>query len=323
MDKKTFFALLVLDLIVSSCEVPGDRAGTLVCPESRCSSDTPRGLDFVATASYAAGSEVSSQLPRIATGGALTLELDVPGPDPASPFVAPFAATGGDAITVVATAPPQVTVRGVGAGTGLLRIVDPASGALYDRTALEVADLDQLELGPADLLGAWARSGGFAVWAGADVPLSLWLRSADGAQLVDGATAIGGGRQLAWNRVVVNVPRGAGALDVAAAGTRLHPSFEAVDSVDDIVAAGPPFWALPEKVAAGTQLLYCFQARNRGRYVAGAPLQFEADENPAAITTSFGPDSWGSQQPGCVGLLAPQATVRVHAGGASTRVVLE
>jgi hypothetical protein len=155
--------VLALTLGVSACllaEVDGDRATTGDCPAGeRCSPDAPEGLTFVGA--YLFDSQSTLRLGPVIVGGRFDLGFRVPEGPPASGAIAqasepslvraasgtgtfgPIHETTGEPIYVV---DGFTSLEGVAPGRTFIRIVDPATGELYDRLELEVLAIDDIRL---------------------------------------------------------------------------------------------------------------------------------------------------------------------------------
>jgi hypothetical protein len=146
--------------VVLACvsSVDGERSATGTCPEGEvCSEATPEGLTFVGTAFYD-DQEGIVRLGPILEGGRFSLGLRTTAGEDLPPFelevsdvgvLASEPGTGefldgvdGSASLVQA----HVTLHGLSPGQTHVRVVDPATGELYDRLLLDVYELEDIEV---------------------------------------------------------------------------------------------------------------------------------------------------------------------------------
>ncbi|MFN7697774.1 MAG: hypothetical protein ACK6CU_13850 [Deltaproteobacteria bacterium] len=136
-------------------QVDGDRARTHECPDGEtCSAMTPAGLTFLGRALFDLGE--TPRLGPIVEGG--TLEVGLIGLVPAdrgTPVPHEARVDGSGVLAVQArvgdfeplfSVDSHVLVRGRAVGEGSLRIVDPSTGALHDRTPLRVVGVDDVRV---------------------------------------------------------------------------------------------------------------------------------------------------------------------------------
>jgi hypothetical protein len=142
--------------------VEGDRAATGECPAGEtCSEATPVGLTFIGRAFFDQGE--TPRLGPIVEGGTLAVGLVGLVPEGASDAVAHEARVDDASILSVergtGTFGPtdeegvpffpvddHVVVTGARVGTASVRVVDPATGELYDRTPLMVVGVDDVRI---------------------------------------------------------------------------------------------------------------------------------------------------------------------------------
>jgi hypothetical protein len=164
MTKKTlrlFASILPLLGMCLACLAPveGDRSATGECPAGeRCSSRTPEGLTFVGQAFFDA--EGVPRLGPVVAGGRLEVGLENPGSESMPLFVtttsdaAVLDTAANDALfgpatddgTPLYSVERWLTLRAGGAGEAYLRVLDPSSGELYDRTSIVVVDVRDVRL---------------------------------------------------------------------------------------------------------------------------------------------------------------------------------
>lgn len=154
------YALTITLAISLACgSVQGERAANGTCPEGEvCLDELPSdpsglqpagadnsfdGLMFHGQILYDEGID---RLGPIAVGGSFELTFNVvqQGVEVERTFSGWHADTTADVLVPVATATQQVTVLGVAPGTSYVRIVDTASGHLYDRIPIQVVEVDDL-----------------------------------------------------------------------------------------------------------------------------------------------------------------------------------
>ena len=269
----TFLRLAALPaLLLPACMTEGERAETGQCPAGEvCSSRTPNGLAFD-------GADFSdllfaNGLQATALGGRQGVTIY----DGASgqAMRLPFAATTQGALEVVAQATGSLDVIGRRAGTDLLRIVDPATGELYDRVSMSVRPVDRVELRNEVFGEIGLEDRPRALWAGGRASLVVALSARDGTRLVDEAmvvTASTGTRNTRWDSISFDVPAdGEVTLDAAFGGG------EAVSFALPVAAAADAVVALPldqPTIAVGGMAEVCFRADAGERAILGAPWRF-------------------------------------------------
>lgn len=172
-------------------EVDGERATTGTCPAGEtCSDVTPTGLTFVGA--YLFDDESTLRLGPVIVGGRFDLGFYAPGGgagaegaavrigDPS--MVESAIGTGTFGPTSDETGEPLYVVdgyaelRGVRPGTTTVRVVDPATGALYDRLELEVLAIESVRL---MVVGDPGRD---VLYAGEDELLGIRLVTTNGTR---------------------------------------------------------------------------------------------------------------------------------------------
>ncbi|MBX3248029.1 MAG: hypothetical protein KF901_12685 [Myxococcales bacterium] len=152
-------ALVTSGLLLALCaaclaSVDGDRAASGECPpDERCSELTPNGLIFVGRAFF---DEPRLRLGPVITGGTFALGIvsaDLPEFAIETP-VDIFTAERGTGVFGPTTAAGEplyavdahLVLRAVSEGTAFVRVVDPSSGELFDRLAIDTYDVDEVQV---------------------------------------------------------------------------------------------------------------------------------------------------------------------------------
>lgn len=140
-------------------EVDGERAETGECPDGEeCSDATPDGLVFVGTPLFDDSDQL--RLGPVLVGGTFQLGLRTRDGQPLPPFehavgdASVLGAALGEGVfgpvrddgTPLYPVDAHLTLTGRAEGTSLVRVVEPGSGALYDRLELEVFELDDVAI---------------------------------------------------------------------------------------------------------------------------------------------------------------------------------
>jgi len=314
MLSKSLHACLLL-VPLAGC-VEGDRAlNDGKCPAGEtCSDGTPKGLEF--HGADRTGSTLELGVPWTAIGGVQTITIvDV---DTEQRLALPWRAelSGALAIDSENQAASQVVVAGVAEDEAMLRIVDPATGALYDRHPLTAKPIVSM----AAVSGNELVQGGRPIaWlAGRDIDAGIALQGRLGEHLVDErlevALADGGAASLertAWDRVVVRGVAAAGTVGLTvSAGTVRDQRVEAtvVDGIDAVVD-GVDLSGAP---TVGSTLFHCFEARLGEQAVLGVAWTFTAEGAATSELSSPAPNCAARQfdAPG-------QLTITASAGGQS------
>ncbi len=274
----------------SNSPAGGDRTDG-ECPAGEvCSPDTPTGLYFGGSV---LGDEIFDSIVephRTAVAGTQTLDI-FSDADASDEFIGFDAVAAGPSFQVVAVAGNQVSVAGVAGGTDFLRLVDPESGELYDRIALQTAVVDTIAIVPQkiDLLGDQelydAASPAVVYHASGTSELVVALYDASDVRLVDETLtlALGTGfvRDTAqWDRFehdpvapgtyVFTFTLGSGEI-----GDLSATFVDAVDAVVWVPGLANSERAEPASGAVvGQQKRFCFRAENGGRPVVGATFGY-------------------------------------------------
>lgn len=121
--------------------VAGERAGSGGCPEGEvCSEKAPSGLYFEGQMLYDEGED---RLGPVLAGGRFDVSF----------FPSGYALDGRWTVEVEGAEfrrsdgpEPGVVLYGIEAGTAVIRVLDPETGHLYDRLAIEVVALEDIEI---------------------------------------------------------------------------------------------------------------------------------------------------------------------------------
>lgn len=289
MNRASFVAWLTL----TGCAAPGERASTcgFFCPETRCpageicSTDTPSGLYFEGDDTGAPG--------VTAVGGRQTLTL-YEGQrygGQGTQLTRPFDASSTDpSLRVVSIRPPRITLEGVASGSAYLRIFKPGTEWLYDRIALEAANLQG-----AALRAEGARDDHWALLAGQSTRVFVWLHDARGRRLIDNSARVevdpasevrAGVIHSGWGELAVN-PATPGTLRwIVVAGVAMGRtmSTRVVDRIDDILVASVV--QLTDSSPVRARQFACFRALNGLDVVSILSWNFSG--NGAIVTQLFG-----------------------------------
>lgn len=153
-------AVGVLAALSLACmsEVDGERAATGECPAGEtCSDATPTGLRFVGNTMY---DQSVLQLGPVLAGGTFEVGLRSNGGEALPAFAydvedsGVFTASRGEGVfgpTNDAGEPLHpvdgyLTLKGAAPGRTYLRITEPATGELYDRLAIDVYEIDEVQV---------------------------------------------------------------------------------------------------------------------------------------------------------------------------------
>jgi len=266
----------------------GDTSCTTTCPAGEtCSPDTPNGLYFggatTCNSAYAGGPMAT------AVGGTQTIVIDGLG-------ILPFTvAVDGDAFTAMAGAGGTVAVTGVADGTAELRILDPGTGELYDRIALDVATAESAQVSSCTTL-----------WGDGEPTHVLWFDSTAllAVELVGGGTVLAdqtmtialpaGSNPYSWDSFAPSVPLATGTLAVETTltdGTPLTATAGVVDHADAVTYAATLGEPLSDGLAVGDTGLYAFAATSAGAGIMDVPFTTATDAplsvGPYAVTGDF------------------------------------
>lgn len=229
------FSCFVCSLL-PACGVPGDRASGGCPPDEICSDATPDGLVF--DGPYLASVPFSgSTLAPVAIGGTQRIAIRVNGSDPLPVF---DAESTDSAIAIDGVSGSEITIRGVAAGTSLLRVLDPADGgSLLDRTTIQAAPVDHAVTVPTeDLVILIAPTPRDVRYAPGEHTVAVQLRDPTGRVVVDQGMRITAGATPAtlssWDAIRLTVPEGGVSLDVEAAGATFTARVEGAGPIDDV-----------------------------------------------------------------------------------------
>ncbi len=315
-------------LTLSLCVVPliactgGERSQSGECPAGEiCSPDTPRGLHFI-------GEDVTGQLllagpAATAIGGTQDVEIQIDRGSGLDPFTLPFEADddGGRGFRVDGIEGNVVTLRGTGSRTHYLRIVDPATGELYDRKELAGAAISRIAL-----VGAGYETlpdgDPEIVWAPGNQTIGVALygevqrgNRPQEERLVDNSMSIvlAGGLRSAWDAIRLPTATAGTSTLTVTAGDKPAASLtlEIVSAPTEITVIG----GASRTVAPGATEMICFAGMHGQRYVYGLDWTFVVDGQ--ATTQQHG--TLGSN---CIGVTTTKTSgtvaVQATAGGQST-----
>ena len=308
---------LFLILALPAC-TGGQRANTGVCPEGEtCSAKTPNGLHFIGNVltddvvlagpsitAIGGTQDVALQYNR---GDGLLIALDLPYDTDDD---------GGAGVTVDHTNGSVVTVRGVGANTNYLRILDATDGTLFDRKALTAAPLTRIALVPTD--DERVPTGAELAWVPGTTTIGVALLGPAQERLVDTSLqlALAGSTRLAWDSVQLpNATSGTYSLAITAANQPATSSdVVIIDHADSVAPIDPP-----TIVAANAATLVCFGALASSRYLIGLQWTFQVDGNPVT-------PPGGANASNCASILTAKTTgnvlVQAAAGGQQATLTL-
>jgi len=286
-------ALLGLPLSLVACDTAGERADTGECPAGEvCSPATPRGVHFIG-ASLVDDLFTNGPSPT-AIGGTQEVSLEYDrGNGQLVPLNIPYSADddGALGVAVLSQTGAVVTVKGMNSRTNYLRIVNPATGELYDRYKLTGAALEQIRLVGTDFESVPADRTGL-VFAPGDRTIGVALlgevqgsggpasrRIVDTSMVLD----LPGATRTSWDSIrIPNAQVGTYPLLVTA-GQMPAASIpiEIVAGADAIGVVGQPV------VPANSETLVCFQATNAGRYVYGLSWTFRVNGTTHVNDSAF------------------------------------
>lgn len=239
--------------------VDGDRATTGECPMGEtCSETTPAGLIFIGRALFDQGE--TPRLGPIVEGG--TLEVGLTGlipPEQTSPIAHEARVDGPGVLSVqpgvgefgpldeegnsLFPVDAHVVVTGRSVGEGNLRIVDPSTGALHDRTPLLVVGVDDVSVVSATdldrdhLYAGCDEMVGVRLLSGQDIE----VRAIDDSMTVRVAGVSMQPEPAFWDCVVVTVPETPGelAFEIHAGGRDFVRTMPVRTLEDDGLSACP------------------------------------------------------------------------------------
>jgi len=271
---------LVLAFVLPAC-FGGERATTGQCPAGEtCSDLTPRGLQFIG-ASLSDDANISGPA-ATAIGGTQDIALEY---DPVVAIYQPLDLAytadddGGIGVRIDHTAGAVVSVRGMASRENYLRIMDEATGELFDRKELAAAAIDNFSVVPnsTEILPV----GLDVAYAAGAVRVGVALYGAvqhdagpEEDRLVDQSMvlSLGGATQSGWD--TLELPSAtAGTYPLAVtAGNKPTANVDVVvvDHLDTLVSD-----SLNDTVLAPNATTeVCFDGLAGGRYVAGLSWHF-------------------------------------------------
>jgi hypothetical protein len=278
-------SLLGLPLALVACDTAGERADTGECPAGEvCSDATPRGLHFIGVG--LADELFSGNGPAAtAIGGTQEVALEYDRGDGVR--IAMNKAydaddDGGLGVTVVGKSGSVVTVKGARSRSNYLRIVDPATGELYDRYTLTGAAVKQMRIVGTEFESLPSNRPEL-VFATGDQQIGVALvgdvqetggtaaeRIVDTSMILD----LPGSVRTSWDSVrIANAQVGTYPL-VVTAGDKPAATLPI-----EIVAAADAISVIGEQptVPASSHATVCFQATHNGRYIYGLTWTFHAN----------------------------------------------
>ena len=315
-------------LTLSLCAVPliactgGERAQSGECPAGEiCSPDTPRGLHFV-------GEDVTGQLlltgpAATAIGGTQDVQIQIDRGSGLAPFDLPFEADddGARGFMVDGIDGNVVTLRGTGSRTHYLRIIDPATGDLYDRKELAGAAISRIALVGAGYETLPAGDPDL-VWAPGNQTIAVALygevqrgNSPQEERLVDNSMSIvlAGALRSSWDAIRLPSAMAGTSTVTVTAGDKPAASLtvEIVSAPTEVTVIG----SASRTVAPGATEMICFAGMHGQRYVYGLDWTFVVDgQSTTKQHGDIGSNCIGVSTTKTSGTVAVQAT----AGGQST-----
>lgn len=270
-------------------------------PDEECDPTTPSGLNFAGespsdvlfanTLPTAAGGAQHFRIRSAASGGSVPDAFDVVSDDP-------------EVFVVDAIEGRDVTVRGIAAGSALLRVVNDM-GELFDRTTLQIEAIDRVEIGSIRSLQDELYTGERREWVflrGGRADIVFALYDADGDRLIDSSLAPEGEIELdRWDSAIVDLPAEGELLELpVTAGGALHrPTAPLVGEVTELVRVGdePADLLRAPTITAGSPQTLCFTPMDtEDRPIAGVafelalegPITATVDNDPSTNTFEYG-----------------------------------
>jgi len=319
MDTKRLLASLLFASLLPAC--PSVPPGRLDCPEGEtCSDATPSGLHFDGARIRSHAFDFGAADARAtAVGGVQTYDIS----RGLEPLELEWTADSRGALAVDHVGASSAAVRGVSAGTSLLRIVDPETGELYDRTEIAAAPIASVGIVAVDEI-LLPGAGRLAIAAGARPVVGIALEDADGERLIDEALTVDAtGASLerrGWDSVSVRADA-AGPVALSIKAGDLAPQrieLEAVDGIDAIVPGLSSPILSDQPLVAGGQALICFEGRRGDATVLGLGWTFAADADGLSTAPELLPNcaAFEPTAPGHV-------TITASAGGKSTQLAVD
>ena len=308
-------AALVLPFTTAASCDGGYRDTVGECPEGEtCSAATPQGLHFRG-AVFGEGFFDVGNVKTMALGGTQEVHVEIADDQGGrAPFLLPFEVDiDGPSAAVEAAADDAFTLRATATGDANVRLVDPATGELFDRIRVAALPIESISTQMSVSVAvdtAFAHAGPSTRYAPGATGY-VRLAAANDLSLVDTSARITGEgvTQTRWDRFVVgDLPVGPHTLAVAAGGgAPVAVPFE-VTLPDHIVGS-------TGNVIQGEPTLVCFVA-HRGDEAVHAAFEEYTSAQGTIERTSYD---------GCVNLTADilgPVTVHVRASGLEADIVM-
>lgn len=320
---------ILAGLSFMACKLGERAAAHGQCPPGEtCSSRTPSGLIFVGAHTFnGAKTEAGEDLLPTAVGGKQTVSARYADP-PFAPYVAGFEAKLFDSsvATIESATPTSIVLRGESEGAVVLRLLEPGTNQLLDRTAIVSAPIARVSLLPQEFREKSADDTSWGVLAGSRAVLGVLLFDQSNHQIVDealnvSASAAEVARQT-WDLYEI-MPQNSFSVSFAvrAGGRAFVVDARVVSSIGNIVQkspAGPEGTPISVKVGQDPAEL-CFLAMDHFLVVAGATWRFEPSEAIViAPRESAAPGGSRWEPPNCVKISGKKpgpATLHVTASG--------
>lgn len=222
--------------LLPACGVSGERALGGCPPDEICSAATPDGLVFegpdLASVPFSGAS-----IAPVAIGGTQRIAIRVNGRDPLPVF---DAESTDSSVAIDGISGNEITIRGVEAGTSLLRVVDPGDGgSLLDRISVAAAPVDRAVTMPTeDLAIMLAPDPRDVRYAPGEHTVAVQLRDPAGRIVVDQGMRVTVADTAAtvssWDAIRLAVPEGGVSVTVDAAGATFSTRLESAGPIDDV-----------------------------------------------------------------------------------------
>lgn len=360
LDMKTIAPRMVLLCLgLGACGIQGiggERAQAAADPNStgdpcptneRCSPAARLGLAFI-------GASLVDELPQVgspdyfkkslaatfseppvrtwASGGSQEIRIDlVQGRDDQTPLSRNFGANVSSTFAVLRQSPPKVQIRAAGAGSGLLRIVEPSNGLLLDRISITAAQVERVQIEAFSLVVS--GQAGTALLEGTRGLVAIKLEDRTGNRLVDQSARLVplsptvSSTTGAWDLFMVGPVSGPQAdfqLNLGD-GSGAAGAITVVDRIDrwvwlDLRQGQPLVPTIPSLKAQ-----ICVYPEAYGLDVATVDVHFRTEDPSLNLsTTTVGPDGL-PLPPGCVQAersSAGSSSLIAEVGGLSDRITL-
>lgn len=283
MNRSLVLSLLAVPLV--ACNTAGERADTGKCPAGEvCSNATPRGLHFIGVTM--ADELLSGNGPAAtAIGGTQEVALEYDRGDGvrvAMNLAYDADDDGGLGVGVVGHSGSVVTVKGARSRSNYLRIIDPATGELYDRYTVTGAALKQMRIVGTEFESLPSNRPDI-VFATGDQEIGVALvgdvqenSGTTAERIVDTSMVLDlpGSIRTSWDSVrIANAVVGIYPLRVTAGDKPAAAlPIEVVATADAISVIG----AQPT-VPANSHGTVCFQATHNSRYIYGLTWTFHTN----------------------------------------------